>query len=301
MPARSVVDTARARTLRWIAISSVILSVLALSASSPDVDRWEQTAGPAGGAISCVAVDIENPDIIYAAVEQAGIYRSVDAGHTWDMRYGGIGQWMADIVSTPHGVFASYSHFGLLHSADQGQTWQTVVVAPERRIMGVHYSVHGDVLLAKTEWGLLYASHDGGRTWRDATGDLPHAEIMTMAVSGPQEYWVASGRGEPNGLYHTIDGGRTWMLSPLHRIPNACVRQMLVADDDPNLILVGLHNIHNEGRPDKVSYSWISRDGGETWDFYWGGIRSGQRLVAAGAGSRRRAVRQQCEPPLRLL
>jgi len=272
LPARSVVDAAEARTLRWIAISSILLSALALSASPPDVDRWEQTAGPAGGSISCIAVDIENSDIIYAAVEQAGIYRSLDAGRSWEVSRDGVGQWMADIVSTSHGVFASYSHFGLLHSADQGRTWQTVEVAPERRITGVHYGVHGDVLLARTDWGLLYASHDGGRTWRDVTGNLPQAEIMAMAVGGPAEYWVASGRGEPNGLYRTTDGGRTWMLSSLQRIPNACVRQMLVADDDPNLILVGFHNIHNEGRPESVSYSWISRDGGETWAFYRGGF-----------------------------
>ena len=256
---------------RFLACGLIVLCTVAWTIPIGE-GRWEQTGGPPGGSISCVATDIEDSRIVYAAVNQAGIYRSTDGGHTWDVSYPGIGQWIADIHSTPHGVFASYSHFGLLHSPDRGRTWNRIEVAPERRITGLHYGVHGDVLLAKTEWGMLYASHDGGRTWRDATGNLPQAEIMSMGVSGSLTYWIASGRGEPNGLYHTMDGGRTWNLSSLHRIPNACVRQMLVANDDPNLILVGFHNIHNEGRPGGVSYSWISRDGGETWGPYWGGF-----------------------------
>jgi len=46
--------------------------------------------------------------------------------------------------------------------------------------------------------------------------------------------------------------------------------RIFIAHDDPGLILVGFHNIHNEGRPDGVSYSWISRDGGTSWSPVWG-------------------------------
>lgn len=262
---------ARRRIGLSTALGALLLCTIAWTIPSGG-SRWEPTAGPPGGSIRCVAVDTEDSEIVYAAVEQAGIYRSVDGGRTWDVSYPGIGQWIADIVSTPHGVFASCSHFGLLHSTDQGETWRTVVVSPERRIVRVHYSVHGDVLLAATERGLLYASHDGGRTWHDVTGDLPQDEIMDVGVSGRDEFWAAVGRSEPNGLYHTTDGGRTWNRSSLPAIPAACVRQLLVADDDPDLILVGFQNVHNEGRPEGVSYSWYSRDRGRTWSNYWGGF-----------------------------
>ncbi len=238
----------------------------------PKSSQWTQTAGPPGGAIGCVAVDVEDSQIVYAAVEQAGIYRSTDGGRSWSLSHEGIGQWISDICSTPYGVFASYSHFGLLHSSDQGKTWDWITVADEHRITGVHYGVHGDTLLARTERGQLYVSRDGGQTWQDATGDLPRDEILAMGVRGPEEYWVASGRGLINGLYVTINGGQTWIRSSLVSIPDACVRHMLVADDESDLILVGFHNIHNEGRPEGVSYSWISRDGGETWSPHWGGF-----------------------------
>jgi len=239
---------------------------------SLDEARWVQTEGPAGASISCVAVDRDNPNVVYAAVDQGGIFRSTDGGATWRVSYDGIGEWIADIVSTPHGVFASCNHFGLLHSPDRGGSWDLIRVVGNRRITGVHYGVHGEVLLAKSEWGRIYASEDGGRMWRDATGNLPQNEIATMAVSGPGEYWAAVGRGEPNGLYRTTDGGASWTRSTLPGIEDASVRQMLVAEDDPDLILVGFHNVHNEGRPEHVSYSWISRDGGETWVHHWGGF-----------------------------
>jgi photosystem II stability/assembly factor-like uncharacterized protein len=226
---------------------------------------WERTAGPPGGSISCVAVDLDDSQIVYAAVDQAGIYRSLDGGRSWIVSYPDIGHWIADICSTPHGVFASHGHDWLLRSSDQGATWQPVSVAPERRLTGVRYGVHGDVLLAKTEWGQLYASRDGGRSWRDATGDLPQGEILDVGIAGPEAYWAAVGRTEPNGLYRSTDGGRSWRLSDLPQIAGAGVRQILIANDDPSLILVGFHNVHNEGRPPGVSYSWISRDGGDSW------------------------------------
>ncbi len=133
-----------------VACGLVLLCTTAWMTPSSD-SRWEQTAGPPGGSISCVAVDVEDSQIVYAAIEQAGIYRSINGGHTSHVSYPGIGQWIADIHSTPHGVFASYSHFGLLHSTDRGVTWDRITVAEERRITGVHYGVRGDVLLAKTE------------------------------------------------------------------------------------------------------------------------------------------------------
>jgi len=256
------------RFVRWLGVVAV-LGCAAVGSSAwilpTDEGSWERTAGPPGGSISCVAVDLDDSRFVFAAVERAGIYRSLDSGRTWVVSYPGIGQWIADICSTPHGIFASHNDFGLLRSTDRGATWRSITVAPERRITGVRYGTHGDVLLARTEWGRLYASLDGGRTWHDATGDLPQDEILDVGIAGPETYWAAVGRTEPNGLYRTTDGGQTWQPSGPPPIVDAAARQILVAEDDPELILVGFYNIHNEGRPPGVDYSWISSDGGASW------------------------------------
>lgn len=256
---------------RWaLATLALMLTAVPLAPSGTESTGWEQTSGPPGGRVNCVAVDAEEPSIVYAGTDQAGIYRSMDGGTTWEPSLARPGQRVADIIFTPHGIFAATGHFALLRSTDHGASWADVWVEPERRITGVSYGPHGDVLLARSEWGALYASRDGGRTWTDGTGNLPHAFINTMAAAGPFEYWVGQGDREAGGLYHTTDGGRHWARALLPEIPDAGVRQILVAHDDPNVILVGFHNIHNEGRPDDVCYSWITRDGGRTWSAVWG-------------------------------
>ena len=270
MTARSILRSRTTRPHLPIVLLAFLLAFLALGATRTESARWTQTGGPPGASIGCVAVDIEDSQTVYAAVEQGGIYRSADGGRTWVMSYDEIGQWIADIVSTPFGVFASYSHFGLLRSVDHGLTWSHLPVTDEHRIVRVHYGVHGDVLLAASEWGVLLASTDGGSTWRNASGNLPGGEISDLGVSSPDEYWVAVSQGTSRSLYHTTNGGRSWEPSTLPPIQDAAVRQLLVANDDPELILVGFHNIHNEGRPDNVSYSWISRDRGATWAHHWG-------------------------------
>ena len=267
-----VIPSGLRRTIVGWIVCGLVLFFAAGWSVSPGSGRWERTSGPPGGSISCVAVDVADPRVVYAAVDQAGIYRSPDGGATWEVSYSGIGRWIADIRWTPHGVFASYSHFGLLRSEDRGATWEHIAVATERRIVGIHYDPRADLLVANAERGGLYASHDGGETWQDVSGDLPQDEILDVDVRGPSEFWAAVGRGEPNGLYRTTDGGRTWLLSALPRIDDAYVGHILIADDDPNLILVGFHNLHNEGRPGGVSYSWTSRDGGETWAPFRGGF-----------------------------
>jgi len=195
---------------RWVKPLVCLGTLVAYSITcscSEGATGWEQTAGPPGGRVNCVAVDIDEPDIVYAGLGELGIYRSTDGGTTWEPSKTQMGGWIGNITSTPHGVFASCGSFGLFRTTNHGLSWDLVEVAHETRITGMHYSPLRDIFLAKSEWGLLYASHDGGRTWLDVGVNLPHARVSAMAASGPIEYWVAKGDRGELGVYHTIDGG----------------------------------------------------------------------------------------------
>ena len=258
--------------LAWVTLlclgTLAACSVTCLCSNS--ATEWEQTAGPPGGRVSCVAVDIDEPNIVYAGLGELGIYRSTDGGTTWESSKIQMGGWIGNITSTPHGVFASCGNFGLFRTTNHGLSWDLVEVAHETRITGMNYSLLGDVFLAKSEWGKLYASHDGGSTWLNVGGNLPHARISAMAASGPIEYWIAKGERGELGVFHTADGGKSWEQSSLPQIRDAGVGHIFVDRDDPDLILVGFGNIHNEVRFDGASYSWISRNGGASWSPVWG-------------------------------
>ena len=47
--------------------------------------NWIQTKGPPGGYINDLAIDPNNPMIIYAVGPSEGIYKSTDSGYNWNL------------------------------------------------------------------------------------------------------------------------------------------------------------------------------------------------------------------------
>ena len=226
---------------------------------------WEQTAGPPGGSVMSIAVDPILPSVLYAGMADGGVFRSIDQGEHWESVIFKPDSYVGTIAATPYGVFVAACNLGFYRSDDHGASWHEVEVAHETRVCSVYYSPHGDVLLVSTQDRRVFVSLDSGEVWREVTGDLPPEEITTMATSGSEEYWVGESNRVNGGLYHTTDGGRHWERAGFPQPPDTDVSHVLVANDDPSLVLVGLRNVHNEGRPEGHAYSWLTRDGGESW------------------------------------
>ncbi len=67
--------------------------------------------------------------------------------------------------------------------------------------------------------GGVWKSIDGGLTWRPVFDDQPVAAIGALAIdqSNPDVVWVGTGEGNlrnsvsiGNGMYRTLDGGKSW-------------------------------------------------------------------------------------------
>ena len=226
---------------------------------------WEQTNGPPGGSVMTIAVDPLMPSVLYAGMQDGGIFISTDRGEHWECATFKTDSYVGTIAATPYGVLAASCNLGLYRSDDHGASWHEVEVAYETRVCSVYYSPHGNVLLVSTQDGRVFVSLDGGEVWQEVTGDLPREEITTMSAAGPEEYWVGQSNGVNGGLFHTTDGGCHWERAAFPQPPDTDVSHMLVANDDPNLVLIGLRNVHNEGRPEGHIYSWLTRDGGASW------------------------------------
>jgi photosystem II stability/assembly factor-like uncharacterized protein len=121
------------------------------------------------------------------------------------------------MVSAPAGWMMATQ--AVLTTADGGQTWR-IVFAPHGQTLtaGWFFSARTAVVETKPASGApdaLYATNNGGRTWRH-TGQVPPAVTVAQFVD-PREGWAvwqgpaAAGSGAFK-LLRTTDGGRTWRL-----------------------------------------------------------------------------------------
>jgi len=94
----------------------------------------------------------------------------------------------------------------LLGSHDQGGDWTHTSLDEDAMLTNLQF-IDRDHAVAVGEFGMLFASQDGGANWQLA-GTLPdefypHASYFRS----PEEGWV----GGLNGfIYHTTDAGQSW-------------------------------------------------------------------------------------------
>ncbi|HUA04527.1 MAG TPA: hypothetical protein VMB27_11520 [Solirubrobacteraceae bacterium] len=117
----------------------------------------------------------------------------------------------------------------------------------------------------------LYASDDGGSTWRVAREGVADRRVMSVAVSPSHVVdgvSVVYAGTEPSNLYRTEDGGKTWQLLPeLRQLPSEPrwsfpprpwthhVSTIALHPTDPLSLAVGI----------ELGGVMRSADGGRTW------------------------------------
>jgi photosystem II stability/assembly factor-like uncharacterized protein len=117
----------------------------------------------------------------------------------------------------------------------------------------------------------LYATDDGGASWRESWADVADRRVMSVAVSRSHQVAgvsVVYAGTEPSNLYRSEDGGKTWQLLPeLRRLPSEPrwsfpprpwthhVSTIALHPTDPDSLLVGI----------ELGGVMRSLDGGRTW------------------------------------
>lgn len=155
------------------------------------------------GSVGAIAVSESDPNIVVVGMgEHAargvmtsmgdGVYKSMDAGKTWN-------------------------HLGL----DKTRHISDVVIHPTNPNI-IYITAQGAQYAPSKERG-IYKTTDGGKTWKNilsvnnTTGasslsmDMTNPRILYASMWQHQRYpWVMESGGENSGLFKSIDGGNTW-------------------------------------------------------------------------------------------
>ena len=189
-----------------------------------------------------------DPDTVYAGVEDAALFRTTDGGQTWHELSGLRGhpsgpQWAPGAggmclhtilfdPKRPNRIYTAISAAGAFRSDDGGTSWKPInhglrskyIPKPDAEVghcvhkLAMHPS-QPNVLYMQKHWDVM-RSDDAGESWREVSGNLPTDFGFPIAVHAhePETIYVVPIKSDgehypPEGklrVYRSRKGGDEW-------------------------------------------------------------------------------------------
>ena len=127
------------------------------------------------------------------------------------------------------------------------------------------------ILYVGTASGGLWKSASGGTAWEPIFDTMAVASIGDIAVDqrNPDVVWVGTGEGNPrnsqtngNGVYKSLDGGKTWMHMGLDN--TRAIHRVIIHPINSDIVYVGATGAAWGENPERGVYK--STDAGKTWE-----------------------------------
>ena len=258
--------------------------------------KWREV-GPAaaGGRVAAVAGSATDPNLYYIGAAGGGVWKSTNGGQTWssvfdDQDTQSIGAvtigssdnktvWAGSGETNPRNDVMLGT--GIFKSVDAGASWKKMGLTDLHSISRIlvdptdpnHVIVGGLGDLFKDSMaGGAYVSYDGGKTWTHSlyVGPSSGASDMAMDPKNPsviyagiwqfrRQPWTASSGGPDDGLYKSVDGGKTWAKLSGHGLPTGLMGRIAVdvSRSDPNRVYALIQS--------REGFLFRSDDAGANW------------------------------------
>ena len=242
--------------------------------------------------LTCLSVDPEHPELIYAGTEHSGLFYSNDAGTHWLRAEPNVPKMMLfSVLALPGTVMV-----GTVPSAvymKKNSSWQelegvrinsagaTFPPSPELQSRTRYIAVDPaspNRLYAGIEVGGLLVSEDGGNSWKPANQGLTDMDVHQVLACEKNAGMVFAACGDK--AFRSFDRARQWE----EITPTSHDYGMSVAEDGNGVIYLG----SAKGRPN----TWIreagaeaaifrSRDSGSHWETVTDNLKGGVMHMCA--------------------
>ncbi|UCE59877.1 MAG: hypothetical protein JSU63_20835 [Phycisphaerales bacterium] len=269
---------------------------------SGGITEWNSLGpGNIGGRTRAIVIDPANPDTMFAAGVTGGIWKSTNAGASWQVTDDFLPNLAVSTIAmhptnpsilyagTGEGVFGSWvKHrgLGIFKSVDAGATWDLLTSTVQGVPEGSFYFVN-KIVISPNDSNRIYAatmfgvwrSLDAGQTWSvvlrnpwalsspigiPATNgcSVGCTDLAVRADTFPDVLLAAFGSAERDGLYRSEDGGDTW--TEFETAPEQGRMTLAIAPSDNDRMYILMAQNHS-GSWGKLYSVFRSDDGGDSW------------------------------------
>jgi photosystem II stability/assembly factor-like uncharacterized protein len=222
--------------------------------------RW-RNIGPANmsGRVSDIEAVEANPAVVYVAAASGGVWKSVNAGTTWEP------------------IFTNYKSASIgdvaLYQKDPNIIW---------------VGTGEDCVRNSVAWGDgVYKSTDAGKTFVSVgLADTHHIGRIVTHPTNPDIVYVAAqghlwGYNNERGVFKTTDGGKTWrkLTNGLPNDNRTGAGDLVMDPANPNILYAGMWErirkpyVFESGGPNGGLFK--STNGGDSWTKLGGGLPTG--------------------------
>jgi photosystem II stability/assembly factor-like uncharacterized protein len=256
-----------------------------------------RSIGPAvgGGRVPAVAGTAADPKLYYIGAAGGGVWKTVNGGATWTAVFekepvAAIGAvtidptnenvvWVGTGEANPRNDVTFGD--GVYKTTDGGKTWTNLGLrhtwSISRILVDPNDSNHvivgafGDPFRDSDARG-VYVTNDGGKTWSKTlyVGPQTGAAELAMDPNNPNVIyasmwqfrrlpWTFHSGGPDDGIWRSVDGGKTWTRLTGHGLPGGITGRsaVAIAPSDSKRIYAIIEA--------KGGILWRSDDGGDNW------------------------------------
>ncbi len=212
--------------------------------------------------IMSMVVDARSANTIYAtswtlSSHGGGVYRSADAGHTWQLigLAGLVVRAIAEAPSNPDILVAGATD-GVYRSEDSGKHWARI--SPEkhedlRNFDSIAVDPDDPNIIYAGTYHLPWKTVDGGKNWNPVhQGMVDDSDVMSITIDQNNASHVFA--SACSGIYHSPDGGSNW--TKFKGIPKDSRRTVHILQDPKRPMTV--YAATTEGL-------WKTSDDGANW------------------------------------